>query len=312
MDRISRITSKPVKILILLVLISVGLIVLFYGGLFLIFITSDQASYHGNELNIGPIDYDSVVIKAEKAGYDVSGPNIRLENSNLIEPGHIESLEKRFNGNYKVSGIVFYYNVDTYLDISRDNNNRTIVSLINLSHVDIPGNFTSLQPSEFPDDSWMIKLLGLSLGLDENSSREVLKRLKIEAAKQQLTVSMSTNESVDFPTIYTYLNESSTNTVIKTGIGNEEQFYKDGNEIGYVGFVIPEAIISTSRNFNRYNLDVCSSGFIRADIIMHIGSAGNKIPEKEYKSVFKEMFGIVGLPVEKVDEINFDYTASIW
>jgi hypothetical protein len=45
---------------------------------------------------------------------------------------------------------------------------------------------------------------------------------------------------------------------------------------------------------------------------MHIGSAGNKIPEKEYKSIYKEMFGKVGLPAEKVDEINFDYTASVW
>jgi hypothetical protein len=35
---------------------------------------SDQASYNGNMVDVGLIDYDSVVTKAEKAGYDVSGP----------------------------------------------------------------------------------------------------------------------------------------------------------------------------------------------------------------------------------------------
>lgn len=312
MDKIFEMKNKPFKVLIYLLLISAGLIVLFYGGLFLLFFGSDQASYHGNEVNVGPIDYDSVISKAGKAGYDISGPYTRLDKANLIDPGHIESLDQRFRRDFGVSRVILYYNKDTSLELSKDENNKTLVALSNLSHVDVPGNFTSLQPSEFPDDSWMLKMLGLSLELDETGSREFLERLKTEAAKQQWTASLSTNESVDFPTIYTYLNQSSTKTVIASGMWNGEEFYKDETEIGDVGFVIPETTISTSRNFNKYSVDVSSVGFIRADIIMHLGSAGNKIPEEEYTNVFKEMFENLGLPAEKVDEIKFEYSPSIW
>jgi hypothetical protein len=312
MDKLSKIMNNPFKVLKYLLLFSAGLIVLFYGVLILSFFVSDRASYHGNEVNVGLIDYNSVVSKAEKAGYDVSGPYSRLENVNLIEPGHVEILEKRFKRDYKVLRIVLYYNKDTSLEFAKDDNNRTIVALSNLSHVDTPGNFTSLQPSELPDDSWMLKMFGLSLGLDENGSQEFLERLKTETTKQQSTASLSTYESVDFPTIYTYLNKSSTKTVIKSGMWNEEEFYVDDTEIGYVSFVIPQTTISTSRNFNKYSVDVSSSGFIRADILMNLGSAGKEIPEEEYRTVFKEMFGNLGLPADKVDEIKFEYSPSVW
>ena len=55
-----------------------------------------------------------------------------------------------------------------------------------------------------------------------------------------------------------------------------------------------------------------SSGFIRADITMPIGSAGKEIPEEEYRTVFREMFENLGLPAEKLDEMELDYTPSIW
>jgi hypothetical protein len=304
--------DKRLKVLIYLLLLPICLVVLFYGGLFVLFITSDQASYHGGEVYVGPIDYNSLITKAEKAKYDVSGSYTRLDKTNLIEPGNIESLEKRFKRDYMVQRVELFYNEDTTLEFSKDENNRTVVTLINLSHSDDSGNFTSLQPSEFPDDSWMIKILGLSLGFNETCSREFLAKLKIEASHQQWTASLSTNKSVDFPTAYAYLNQSSTKTVIESGMWNEERFYKDEKEIGFVGFIIPETTISTRRSFNKYSVDVSSSGFTRADILMHSGSAGKEIPEEEYKAVFKEMFENLGLPPEKVDEIKFEYSPSAW
>ena len=45
---------------------------------------------------------------------------------------------------------------------------------------------------------------------------------------------------------------------------------------------------------------------------MPIGSAGKEIPEEEYRTVFREIFENVGLPVEKLDEIELNYSPSIW
>jgi len=72
------------KILKYLLLVSTGLVVLFYMGFFGFFILmgiNDEASYYGGTVDIGPIDYNSLVIKAENAGYDLSGPYTRLDNA---------------------------------------------------------------------------------------------------------------------------------------------------------------------------------------------------------------------------------------
>jgi len=45
---------------------------------------------------------------------------------------------------------------------------------------------------------------------------------------------------------------------------------------------------------------------------MHRASAGKKIPEEEYRAVFKEMFEKLGLPAKKVDELEFEYNPSVW
>ncbi|WP_170943409.1 hypothetical protein [Methanosarcina spelaei] len=46
--------------------------------------------------------------------------------------------------------------------------------------------------------------------------------------------------------------------------------------------------------------------------MMPTGSAGKEIPEEEYRTVFREMFENVGLPAKKLDEIELNYTLSIW
>ncbi len=296
--------DKRLKILLYLLLIPVGLVVLFYGGFAAVLIASDQASYAGNELYIGPIDYDSVLAKAEDSGYEIGDFTIFNE-SHLIEPGNVEALEERFKNNYMVHRIEVYYNENTsentYLEFCKYEGPETVITLWNPNHSNT---------SDFPNDSWILEMLGLSFGLDETGSQKLLKRLKLEGEKE--FVSISTNESVDFPAIYTYLNQSSTKTVVKSGMWGGEEFYKDGKQIGYIAYTFPEIAVSTSHNFNRYTLHVSSTGFVDADITMHRASGGKKIPEEEYRAVFKEMFEKLGLPAEKVDELEFEYSSGVW
>jgi len=113
---------------------------------------------------------------------------------------------------------------------------------------------------------------------------------------------------VDFPAVYAYLNQSKTTTFI----GTEDKFYRNDTKLGYVEFVIPETTITRKYNSNEYNIYVNSTGLICIDIMMPTGSAGKEIPEEEYRTVFREMFENVGLPVEKLDEIELNYTPGIW
>lgn len=306
--------NKLLKILTYLLLVSAGLIVLFYGGLFVLFMLigiNDQASYYGDMVDIGPIDYNSIITKAEKAGYDLSGPYTKLDKANLIQPGNIESLEKRFKTGYRVSRVALYYNLNTYLEFKKDENNQTLVTLFNYSHHDDAGDITPQMPSMFPEDPWMLKMLGMSLGLNETDSGEFLKKLKNEASNQKRIVSLTTKENVDFPAVYEYLNQSSIKTVNGSNTWNEDKFFRNG-KIGCVGFVIPETTITRTHNSNKYNIYVSSAGLIRADITMPTGSAGKDIPEEEYRTVFREMFENLGLPTEKLDEIELSYSPSIW
>ncbi|MCC4768623.1 hypothetical protein FXW07_18975 [Methanosarcina sp. DH1] len=303
--------SKSLKILEYLLLAIAGLAVLFFVG-FLGFLTlmtiNDQASYSGDTVDVGPIDYNSIVTKTEKAGYDLSGPYTKLDEANLIDPGNVESLEDRFKTDYRVSRIALYYNLNTCLEFTKDEKNQTLVTLYNYSHHNDAGDITPQMPSMFPDDSWMLKMLGMSLGLNETESGEFLKQLKNESPEQKGVVSLTTKENVDFPAVYAYLNQSKTATFI----GSEDKFYRNDTKLGCVEFVIPETTITRKHHFSTYNIYVSSSGFIRTDIYMPTGSAGKEIPEEEYRTVFREMFENVGLPTEKLDEIEFDYTPSIW
>ncbi len=306
--------SKILKILKYLLLVSAGLLVLFYGGLFVLFMLigiNDQASYYGDTVDVGLIDYNSVITKAEKAGYDLSGPYTRLDKANLIEPGNIEPLEDRFKTDYRVSRIALYYNLNTYLEFKKDEKNQTLVTLYNYSHHDDAGDITPQMPSMFPDDSWMLKMLGMTLELNETESEEFLKKLKNETSKKKGIVSLTTKEIVNFPAVYAYLNQSNITTRIGSDTWNEDKFYRNG-KIGCVQFVIPETTITRTHNSNKYNIYVSSSGLIRADIDMPTGSAGKEIPEKEYRTVFREMFENIGLPAEKLDEIELNYSPSIW
>ncbi|KAF5419248.1 MAG: hypothetical protein C5S44_11185 [Candidatus Methanocomedens sp.] len=47
------------------------------------------------------------------------------------------------------------------------------------------------------------------------------------------------------------------------------------------------------------------------DIGIKLG-AKEQIPEEEYRRIFKDMFVNLGLPAEKVDEIEIEYIPGLW
>lgn len=299
--------NKYVKILLTLGVLAVISVVIFYGGIALLLFSSDMASYSSDEVYLGPVDFDEVLANAEIEGYEVR--TRWMDDSNGFEPGNVEEVAGRFETDYLVSWVGIYSDKRTHLDVSKYQN-VTSLTFTNQSHA---SHSKPLEPSDFPEERWMLDTIGLMFGLDEAASGEYLEALRNETENQPgFSVRIEVNETLDFPAVYAYLNESSTDSVFDPGIWSDEEFFRNGEKLGYAIYVVPEATISTTSSFNEYEIDVSSEGFARLDIKMHRFSAGKKIPEEEYEAVFREIFENLGLPPEKVDEFEFEYSPSVW
>lgn len=299
--------KKYVKILLILGMLAVASVVLFYGGFALLLFSSDMASYHSDEVYLGHVDFDEVLANAENEGYEVR--TRWMDDSSGFEPGDVEEVAGRFESDYLVSRVEIYSDERTYLEVSKYQN-VTSLTFTNLSHASFS---EPLAPSEFPDESWMLDTIGLMFGLDEAASGEYFEALRNETENQPgFSVRIEVNETLGFPAVYAYLNESSTDSVFDPGMWNDEEFFRNGEKLGYVAYVVPEATISTEESSNEYEIDVSSEGFARLEIKMPRFSAGKEIPEEEYGAVFREMFENLGLPSEKVDEFEFEYSPTVW
>lgn len=172
--------------------------------------------------------------------------------------------------------------------------------------------------------------MGLLFGPDEKASEKYLDALKKASQNQTWDAEIQVNESPDFPAVYAYLTESSddSDSSYNSGLGfygypqigsdTKEVFLKDGNQVGSVRYFVPEAKVVTYDKENRYIgnryiVELDSSGRVRFEIIMHVGSSGESIPEEKSRTFFKEMFEEMGLSPKDVDSFEFFHSSSkVW
>jgi len=326
--------QKAILILLLLPLI---LFILFLYGPFLLMELLDSSWYYSEEVDIGSFDYNSVLTKAEKAGYEVEGSWPWPGNFSGFEPGNVPEVRESFGSAALVQNIRLNYNENSELIVFACENGTeagvvTCIAVSNFSHSDPQ---SSLQLSEFPDDSWMLEKLGLLFGSDEKASEKYLEALKKAAQNQTWDAEIKVNEPPNFPAVYAYLTESSDDSSYdnyalgfygypKIGSDTKEVFLKDGSQIGSVKYFVPEAKVVTYDKGNRYTgnkytgnrytgnryiVELDSSGKVRLEIIMHVGSVRESIPEKEYRVFFREIFEEMGLSPEVVDSFEFFHTS---
>ncbi|WP_292376222.1 hypothetical protein [Methanosarcina sp. UBA411] len=250
--------NKQKAILILILLIPL-LFVLYFFGPFLIYALFDSSWYYSEEVDIGPLDYSSVLTKAEKADYEIEGSWPWPGNFSGFEPGDVPEVRENFGSAALVQNIRFNYNENSELTVfvcedGTEAGTRTCIAISNFSHSDPE---SPLQLSEFPDDPWMLEKLGLLFGPDEKAPEKYLEALKKAAQNQTLDAEIQVNESPDFPAVYAYLTESSdgSDSSYNSGLGfygypsissdTKEVFLKNGNQVGSVRYFVPEARVVT-------------------------------------------------------------------
>lgn len=309
---------KKLKILLILLFILPLIFLSIIIGPFILMSFTDSSWYYSDAVNVGPVDYNAELTRAEDAGYTVRGSWPWPGNYySGFGPGEVEEVKEEFGNATYVQQVRLYYDSNSELVVCKyDGQPETYLVFTNGTHQDFN---SSLKPSEYPEEEWMLEMIGLLFNLDESTSRFYLTELKAAAQNQTLDVKLQVNESLDFPAVYSYLQENSTKSgkditaVLTQGSDAEEVFLRNGSRLGYIKYFIPTAEVETSDNGNKYKLELRASGDVKLEVIMPAGSSGEKIPEEEYRAVFKEMFENMGLPQEAVDRIEFFYSSSlIW
>lgn len=305
---------KELKILLILVLIIPLILLSFTAGPFILMSFIDSSWYYSEAVNVGPVDYNSELEKAEEAGYTIRGSWPWPGNYDSgFEPGEVEEIKERFGNATVVQEVRLYYDSNSELVVCKYEG-ETYLVFTNTTHQDLN---SPLNPSEYPEEEWMLEMIGLLFDLDESSSRTYLAELENAAQNQTWDVKLQIKESLDFPSVYSYLQKNSTFSgqdvtgILTQGSDAEEIFFRNKSRLGCIKYFIPTAEVETFDDGNQYKIELRASGDVKLEIIMPRGSSGETIPEEEYRAVFRKMFENMRLPPEAVDKFEFFYSSSL-
>ncbi|MEF8799832.1 MAG: hypothetical protein V5A38_01680 [Halolamina sp.] len=86
-------------------------------------------------------------------------------------------------------------------------------------------------------------------------------------------------------------------------------FLEGDREFGRFSIVVPSVRIVTTDDGHEYRIKLDRLGGLNLAMLL---DPGETMPESEYRGVFSHMFETLGLPAERVDDYEFEYTPSNW
>ncbi|MCZ7401937.1 MAG: hypothetical protein O8C61_06925 [Candidatus Methanoperedens sp.] len=286
------------------IILAVGVFIAFFALFAITLFSSDQAIYFSQGSNLGKINYDEIISNAQKAGYRVDGPyyvNVKQEIG--VHPPGIKELDERFGADYRFLSVGYFYSEKMHL-VADQREGGTDIFFFNEDRSDEP-----FKPEYLPPDEWIIEKFRLMFGTNEQDSRNYLTQLKDSIIKGQEypgRISISIKKDINIPAVYSNLKGTSSNSSIfpTTGEGLfKETFYSGDKKIGVLDFLVPNVRIILQDKAHEYTINIDRLGGVATGIKF---SPGEKIPEEEYRGIFKQMFVNLGLPPENLDELKFE------
>lgn len=307
-------TKHTIKVIIGVIL-AIGLIVgVRYGLVALILIFSDHAYYWASGKNLGEIDYDEVISNAKKAGYTVDGPYyVNTKQKIGLHPSNIRDLDERLGEDYRIHLVKFYYTEDSFFEaiLPSDHVGETSISFFNESK-DL---LTPFEVKRLPPDSWIAEKLKLMFVFDEQKAQHYLTQLKDSINRDHepeiVIPEIVITEMPNLLTVYNTFKETSSNSSFYPSVGEgwcKETFYLENKKIGAIDYIVPNVRIIHRDKGHEYMIKIDRLGGASLQITLGVGE---KIPEEEYRGVFKDMFVNLGLSSKKVDEFEFTYMPTI-
>ena len=294
----------------LTIILAAGLLAAVYASFGLILISSDHAGYSTTGSNLGEIDYDKIISNAKKAGYKVDGSYyVNTKDTMGVHPSNINELDERFGEDYRFLSVTYYYRENVFFG-TWHSEGGTDTSFINEDRPDISAPF---KPEDLPPDEWIVEKFRLMFDITEQESRDYLTQLKDSIGNSQETSGeIGIRKGLDIATVYSNFKETSTNSNVSPTSGEgwiKETFYSQDKKIGVLDFLVTNTRVILQDNGHEYTIKIDRLGGV--DIGIKLG-AKEQIPEEEYRRIFKDMFVNLGLPAEKVDEIEFEYIPGLW
>jgi len=224
-----------------------------------------------------------------------------------VHPPGIKELDEWFGGDYRFWSVGYFYGEKKYFSTVKYQGSTDI----EISFFNEDRTFAPFQPEDLPPDEWIVEKFRLMFDINEQESRNYLTQLKDSIDKSPET-KISIEKEINVTAVYFDLKGTSSNSSISPTSGDgwfKETFYNGDKKIGFLDFIVPNTGIIFQDKGHEYKIKIDRLGGVVTEIKL---SPNEKIPEEEYRGIFKEMFVNLGLPPEKVDEFKFEYNPTVW
>lgn len=307
--------NKYLRIFLILVLVLLASVIFFYGGLFFVLTYNNQADYYSEGINLGSSEYyNKALANAREAGYkmELYYANAKENEIQRFYPGPSEELDSRLGPDYIVNSLEIYNSNSAWLSIYPLTNGESKVSFYN--NYNAGSDFESINTIQSASDrEWVAGLFKTIFGLDEHRINTYLSQ---DNSNTVIFNNVNVVEPLNFTETRKYLAEQATTQAFNTqtsGEGSCSEVFSRGNQkSGAINYIVPNTEISHKEGLKTYIVKIDQLGGLILKLNLGPASSGDKVPEEEYRAVFKQMFKTLGLPPEKADDIKFDYMGSVW
>ena len=280
----------------------------------------NSASYRSDSLNLGKIDLDEIIKRANNAGYSAEH---EVTYSGGLQPvSYIEGLNEKIGNDYKITNVHYIYNdIGLTLSLNEMPQRENSATLTFLGSYDIPLN------EEVPDD-WIAEILIISFSMNRQNAGNYVALMKSQLQMETVQTDeplmvwvengnteegkfgqarVWVTEEPDINSIYDYLDDESTNSSVKFNHPGNcwEDFFNGEKKIGSIDYTLPLVTVTRKSGEHTCRLYMDNNGIIR--ITVKLKEIETEIPEREYKAVLKEMFVDLGFSPEIVDNFVFSY-----
>ena len=265
------------------------------------------ASYSTVGDSVDGLDYGAVLDSARSAGYTVEAPFYVNGRNRIGLPAEAPVLTERFGAAARVLLVRFHYSETLFVEADFTGTEAPRLTIVD----DELGFEQPFRPANLPPDDWLGEQVALLF--PDADAAALVADAKTEASRTEepfATVGVDTDP--DFAGTHAAFAERATETTAPATQGDgwiNLVFSENGTEFGSFAVVVPSAQIVTHDSGHRYEIKLDSAGGFRLQVRL---PAGEELPESEYRGVFREMFAAVGLPAERVDGYEFEYSPSVW
>lgn len=268
---------------------------------------ADHASYWSDSGQVD-VDYDGMMAAARDAGYEVVEPYyVGARDPRGVDPEGIATLDELLGPEYRVFGVSLYHTEHVFIECWFTGDEPRVSLFDDRVFMD------QFPLSSVPPESWLVEQLTRVFDVSEGEAADYAGDMREQVAEgTEDAPSVDIDAAVTFETLYDHLAAERTDVSGSDTGGDgwyKETSLRDDRRIAAVDFIVQSMEVRHRDGDRRYTLKLDRLGGFYLHVQLPVGE---EIPEDEYRDVFREMFGAIGLPPAVVDDLEFEYEPSIW